>query len=92
MATTQQQNLHQLIERNLTNHPPSDERVVEAFEKVREATKAASHLMVDLCPPGVELTAALDYIELGNAKAVAAIARNQDLTIELVDERGRLQP
>lgn len=80
--------LHERIDRDLTNQPPSDPRLVsEGFEPLREAAKAFAHLVADLVPPGREQSRSLTAIEDATMQAVAGIARNQEAFLALLTQR-----
>ncbi len=68
---------HDLVEHNMTNHPPEGPWVTDRFEKLRRLAKVFAHEIVDLCPPCPEKGRALEQAELALSSAVAAIARNQ---------------
>lgn len=70
--------LHERIDHDLTNHPPTHPSAVERFEFIRSEAKKLGHVLVDACPPSRELSLAITAVEQAVMYAVAAIARNQD--------------
>lgn len=76
------QELHDRIEHDFTNHAPVDPSIVSTFEELRVQAKAFAHGVAALCPPSREQSLALTSIEQGLMYAVAAVARNQDRAIE----------
>jgi hypothetical protein len=77
MTPTMQQNDHNRVEHNMTNHPPSGPAAVESFESLRRAAKLYAHTIVDACPDSPERTIALSGAEESLMWAVASIARAQ---------------
>lgn len=69
---------HDRIDRNLTNHAPLNDVVVEWYEELRILGKGFAHGIVDLCPSTPERSLALRAVEDAVHYAVAAIARNQE--------------
>lgn len=74
--------LHERIEHNMTNHAPANEDIVARFEALREFAKTFSHAIVDLCPEGRDRSLALTHAEDALMRGVAAIARNQDVLFD----------
>lgn len=72
------QQLHERVEHDLTLHPPKDSTVAVRMDRVRQQMKHTAHQIIDLCPPGRELSMALTDLEDACQHAIAAIARNQD--------------
>lgn len=65
------------LHHNLTNHPPVNDGVIQAFELVREPAKVLGEAIVNLCPDSREKSLALTNLEQTVMWAVASIARNQ---------------
>lgn len=70
----------ELIERNLTNHPPVSEHVVSDFEAVRDAAKELGAVIIHFSPQSREQSLALTNLEQTVMWTIAAIARNQELS------------
>lgn len=70
-------NEHDLIEHNMTNHPPVREGIVDDFEELREQAKSFGKAIVDLCPVTRERALALTNLEQALMWAIAGLARNQ---------------
>lgn len=68
---------HELIEHNMTNHPPAHPGVVEQFESLRRAAKLFGHTIIDTCPDSAERSAALTAAEQALMWAVASVARDR---------------
>lgn len=71
------QSLHDRIDHDLTNHPPSPEQI-ERMEGIRALGKAFGHELVDSCEQGRELSVALSGVEQAVMFGVAAIARERE--------------
>lgn len=71
-----------LIERNMTNHPPTSPEVIATFEFLRQLAKAFAKGIDAQCPNSREKSLALTNVEQALMWAVAAVARNQE---ELTD-------
>jgi hypothetical protein len=67
------------IERDLTNHAPVGDHVVEAFEKLREPAKALANALIDICPDTPERDQAYLFLQQALMFGVASIARNQHM-------------
>lgn len=70
--------LHQRIEHEFTNHAPIDPRIVECFEALREQAKALAHSIIDLVPDGRERSVALTNLRHALMWAVGGIACAQE--------------
>lgn len=68
--------LHDRMEHDLTNHPPTPEQV-ERMERLRDHAKGFAHELINSCPPGRELSVALTSVEQACMYGVAAIARER---------------
>lgn len=66
--------LHERIEHDLTNHPPTPEQI-ERMESVRALGKELAHHLVHSCQVGRELSVALSGVEQAVMFGVASIAR-----------------
>lgn len=64
------------FERNLTNHPPRDESVIEAFEGIRARAKSLAVEIDNFCPDSREKSLAFTNLEQTVFWAVASIARD----------------
>lgn len=76
MTTAAEQ--HRRIDHSLTNQPPSDQDIVEAFEELRDYLKNAGHAIVVFSPDSREKSLALTHIEEATMWAIKAIALDQD--------------
>lgn len=65
------------VEKNMTNHPPANDKVVQRFERVRVEAKAFARLVDQLCPESREKALAFTNLEQALMWAIASIARNQ---------------
>lgn len=72
---------HARVEHNLTLHPPTDEKVIAAFDAIRAAAKTLGHLIADAVPESREQSQALTDLEDCVAHAIGGIARNQVRTV-----------
>jgi len=63
-------------ERNMTNHPPASEVVVERYEQLREDFKELAQYIDQICPASREKSLAFTYLEQALMWAVASIARD----------------
>lgn len=74
--------LHARIEHDLGYHPPAPgldgDLVRERMEALRDGSKVLSHLLIDLCPVGRELSLALTAIEQACMYGIATLARYPD--------------
>lgn len=77
--------LHQRVEWNMTNHAPEDETVIHRFEAIRVLAKDFSHGIIALCPDGRDRALALTHAEDALMRAVAAIARDQEGDYEFAE-------
>lgn len=68
---------HDLIERNMTNHPPTNDSIVAEFETLRYHAKTFAHKIIDILPESRERSLAMTNLEQALMWAVAAVARNQ---------------
>jgi len=82
------EDLHALVDRNLTNHPPVSDAVVGRFEALRTLAKAYAHAVVDICPVSAERTLAIRFLEQSVMWSVASIARNQEIASTGVEVEG----
>jgi hypothetical protein len=70
--------LHRRVVTDVGYHAPND-AAREAHEQIRLHTETLAHLMIDLCPPGRELSLGLTkLIDEAMAHFNAAVARNHD--------------
>lgn len=69
--------LHERIEHNMTNHPPTADQVVERFELLRDLAKQWAHAVAAHVPECREQSLALTAAEESLMWAVAGVARNQ---------------
>lgn len=65
------------IEKNLTNHPPTDQ-VAEEMGTIRDFAKALASRIDFLCPDSREKSLAFTNLEQTVMWAMAALARNQE--------------
>ena len=65
-------------DKNLTNHPPVDESIVDRFESIRGYAKQLATTIDELCPDSREKSLAFTNLEQTVMWAVGSIARNQD--------------
>ena len=65
-------------EKNLTNHAPADEDVIDRFETIRETAKVLASRIDARCPESREKSLAFTNLEQTVMWAVASIARNQE--------------
>ena len=63
-------------EKNLTNHPPADEAVIDRFEAVRENAKVLASQIDALCPESREKSLAFTNLEQALMWAIGSIARD----------------
>lgn len=59
-------------------HPPSSPEVAEAMDTIREAFKHVGHLVIQVTPPGPDLTVALRALKEASQAAISNIACNQE--------------
>lgn len=69
--------LRQRIENDYTFHPPRNKDDIQKHEDIRESGKRLALLLVDIVPPGRELSLALTKLEEVTMHANAALARNR---------------
>ncbi|HSH45181.1 MAG TPA: hypothetical protein VK966_04970, partial [Longimicrobiales bacterium] len=67
--------LHARIERDFRHHPPKEGQP-ERYERIRLVARNLAHELVDLVPPGRELSTALTKLEECVMMANAGIARH----------------
>lgn len=68
--------LHELIDRDFTYHPPPNESTTRAYELLRRQYRGLAHLLAELCPGSREFALAKTKLEESVMWANAAIARN----------------
>lgn len=67
------------LEDRVSHHPPASQAAIDAHQAVRRATVAFGEVLIETCPEGVELEAALFKLtDEVMAHANAAIARHGD--------------
>lgn len=76
--------LHQILH-NMSLHPPSDPKVIEAFEILRDQFKEVAACVACLVPSGRERSQAITALEDALQYAIGGIARNQEGAIELIE-------
>lgn len=59
-------------------HPPKNENVARAMDEVRAAFKDLGHVVIEMTPPGPDLTVALRALKEASMAAIGNIACNQD--------------
>jgi hypothetical protein len=70
---------HEHLVERVKHHPPASQAAIDAHQAVREATVAFGRVLIETCPVGVELEAALFKLtDEVMAHANAAIARHGD--------------
>lgn len=67
--------LHERVDRDFRYHAPRPEQLPE-YELLRDTARHLAHVMVDLVPPGRELSRALSSLEDAVMQANAGIARH----------------
>jgi hypothetical protein len=72
---TERLDLHDRIERDFKYHAPTDAQVPK-YNEIRDRAREYAHRLVDLVPPGRELSVALTKLEECVMAANAGIARN----------------
>lgn len=65
------------LNHSLTNHPPSNDAVVQAFERVRGSAKDLGEIIHALCPESRERSIAITKLEETVMWAIKSIAVNQ---------------
>lgn len=65
------------IEKNLTNHPPATEEIIEKFESLRRCAKEFAAEIDALCPDSREKSLAFTNLEQTVFWSIASLARNQ---------------
>ncbi len=73
---TPHENEQKRIDNNFTYHAPRPDQLPR-YESIRSATKIVAERLLQLCPPGRELSLALTKLEEAVMWANAAIARNE---------------
>lgn len=69
------------LHHNLTNHPPIDDVVRYAMERLRRVAKELGDEIINFVPPGREQSLALTNLEQTTMWAIAGIARNQEAMV-----------
>lgn len=69
--------LHEQIDHNHSYHRPDYQETMNAMGAIRDKTAQTSHLLVELCPLGRELSLALKASEEVMLWAISALARNE---------------
>jgi hypothetical protein len=64
------------VERNMTNHPPASEVIVERYEYIRAEFKELATLIDQTCPASREKLLAFTNLEQALMWSVASIARD----------------
>ena len=59
-------------------HPPKNQNVAATMDTVRSEFKALGHTLIDITPPGPDLTVALRALKDASQAAIGNIACNQD--------------
>lgn len=83
----QRQQLHDRADHDLVNHAPRSGPVHAALDGVTATCQAAAHQLIELVPPGRELSLALTAIESASQAAKAGIARNQGVVEAMYEVR-----
>lgn len=65
------------VEKNMTNHPPSSELVIQKFHALRGEFKLTAETIDEKCPDSREKSLAFTNLEQALMWAIASIARNQ---------------
>lgn len=64
------------LENRFRHHPPGNAATVEAHEHVRQVLYGVARELLDVCPPGRELSSTITHLEEAMFWANAAIARH----------------
>lgn len=64
-------------EKNLTNHPPQSDTIIEDFAHLRSTAKQWATQIDRICPDSREKSLAFTNLEQALMWAVASLARNQ---------------
>jgi hypothetical protein len=67
--------LHTQIDHIFGYHRPKYQETMDEMGLIREAFKSVGHLLVDHCPPSVDLYQAIDDLDDACKHAIAALAR-----------------
>lgn len=70
--------IHERIEHDFRNHPPSTLLVGAALDQITEFMVGAAHVLVGLVPEGREQSLMLTALEQAEMYAKAGVARNRD--------------
>lgn len=67
-----------VLDHNLTNHPPRDDSIIARFEVVRGHAKNLGRAIISECPATRERSLALTNLEQATMWAIGSIARHQE--------------
>lgn len=73
-----QPELHERVENDFRNHPPTHDAIHQVMDDLTEAFIALGHHLVNRLPPGREQSLALTHLEQCSMWSKAAVARHQD--------------
>lgn len=79
MSYPTKEQLHAQVEHNHSYHRPDYQDTMDAMAALRQTFKNASHLAIEVCPLGRELSVALTHLEDASMWAIAALARNEPI-------------
>lgn len=80
MPTEEEQ--HETVNRNFTNHPPSDPLIGQLLDSTTDLYIAMAASMVAVLPDGREKSLVMTNLEQASMWSKAAVARNQQVLID----------
>lgn len=66
-------------ERNMTNHPPRNDKIIETYELIRHEFKELAQDLDDMCPDSREKSLAFTNLEQALMWTIASIARDEGI-------------